>query len=56
MTLPANSSVTFNFTWIPTTAGTERLNVIVDGLLVPALATLLPLGSVVELNCFQLLK
>ncbi|MDI9609837.1 MAG: pectin acetylesterase-family hydrolase [Archaeoglobales archaeon] len=50
MTLPANSNVTFNFTWIPARAGTERLNVTVDGLVVPALATLLPLGSVVELN------
>ena len=52
MTLPANSNVTFNFTWIPTTAGTERLNVTVDGLLVPALATYLRFGSVVELNGF----
>ncbi|MEM2086444.1 MAG: pectin acetylesterase-family hydrolase, partial [Archaeoglobaceae archaeon] len=52
MTLSANSNTTFNFTWIPTTAGTERLNVTLDGLLVPALATLLPLGSVVELYGF----
>ncbi|MEM0203499.1 MAG: pectin acetylesterase-family hydrolase [Archaeoglobaceae archaeon] len=52
LTLSANSNVTFNFTWTPTTAGTEQLNVTVDGLLVPALGTLLPFGSVVELYGF----
>ncbi|MCS7144773.1 MAG: pectin acetylesterase-family hydrolase, partial [Archaeoglobaceae archaeon] len=50
LTLSANASVTVNFTWTPATAGTEMLNVTVDGLPVPALRTLLPLGSVVELN------
>jgi pimeloyl-ACP methyl ester carboxylesterase len=50
--LSANSNETFNFTWTPTTAGPYMLNVTVDGLPLPALATLLPFGSVVELLNF----
>jgi PGF-pre-PGF domain-containing protein/PGF-CTERM protein len=50
--LPANSNETFNFTWTPTATGQYRLNVTADGLPSPALATLLPFGSVVELLNF----
>uniref|UniRef100_A0A7C3RDB3 PGF-pre-PGF domain-containing protein n=1 Tax=Archaeoglobus fulgidus TaxID=2234 RepID=A0A7C3RDB3_ARCFL len=47
--LSANSNVTFNFTWTPEAAGSQQLSVVADRLLLPALATLLPFGSVVEL-------